>query len=137
MLDLVLTSQLPTRVHVSDSLLVTDHRETVATITVPRRRSPILTRRSVFNYKRADFDGLRRSLSLIPWSLLDGVGVDEAVGTFYELLNSAIADHVPTVVLQRRVPPWFDGVVRTALRLIVSLSSPASKPLPGDKRRFR
>ena len=116
-LDLVLTSRLPTRVDVSDSVLTTDHRETVATVTVPVRRSPVLTRRSALNYKRADFDGLRRSLSLIPWGLLDGIGVDEAVDTFYGLLNSAIADHVPTVVLRRRVPPWFDSAVRAALRL--------------------
>ena len=116
-LDLMLTSRLPTRVDVSDSVLNTDHRETLATVTVPVRRSPVLTRRSALNYKRADFDGLRRSLSLIPWGLMDGVGVDEAVDTFYALLNSAIADHVPTVVLRRRVPPWFDGAVRAALRL--------------------
>ena len=110
-LDLVLTSRMPTRIDVSGSVFNTDHRETVATITVPGRRSPLLTRRSAFNYKRADFDGRRQSLSLIPWSLLDGVGVDAAVDTFYTLLNSAIADHVPTVVLRRRVPPWFDSVV--------------------------
>ena len=116
-LDLVLTRRLPTSVDVSDSVLSTDHRETVATVTVPGRRCPLLTRRSVFNYKRADFGGLRRSLALIPWGLLDGVGVDEAVDTFYSLLNSAIADHVPTVVLRRRVPPWFDAAVRAALRL--------------------
>ena len=116
-LDLVFTSRLATRVDVSDSVLTTDHRETVATVAVPVRRSPVLTRRSALNYKRADFDGLRRSLPLIPWGLLDGIGVDEAVDTFYTLLNSAIADHVPTVVLLRRVPPWFDSAVRAALRL--------------------
>ena len=37
--------------------------------------------------------------------------------TFYTLLESAIADHVPTVILRRRLPPWFDGAVRSALRL--------------------
>ena len=72
---------------------------------------------AVNNYKREDFDGLRRSLSLIPWGLLDGIGVDKAVETFYNLLNSATANHVPTVVLRRRVPPWFDSAVRAALRL--------------------
>ena len=107
----------PVSMYVRDSVLTTDHRETAATITVPGRRSPLLTRRSVFNYKRADFGGLRRSLYLIPWGLLDGIGVDEAVDIFYDILNSAIADHVPTVVLRRRVPPWFDGAVRAALRL--------------------
>ena len=36
---------------------------------------------------------------------------------FYTLLESAIADHIPTVVLRRRLPPWCDGAVRAALRL--------------------
>ena len=60
---------------------------------------------------------MRRSLALIPWSVLDDVSVDEAVDMFYDLLDSAIADHIPTVVLRRRVPPWFDRAVRAALRL--------------------
>ena len=55
-LGLVFTSRLPTRVDISDSVLVSDHRETVATVTLPRRRAPLLTRRSALNYKRADFD---------------------------------------------------------------------------------
>ena len=100
-----------------DSLLVSDHRETIATLSTPVSRRPVVNRRTALNYKRADFDGLRRSLSLIPWGLLDDVGADEAVDTFYTLLESAIADHVPTVILRRRLPPWFDGAVRTALRL--------------------
>ena len=49
--------------------------------------------------------------------MLDGISVDEAVDKFYALLHSAIADHVPTVVLRRRTPPWFDSAVRAALRL--------------------
>ena len=78
----------------------TDHKETVATVTVPARRTPLITRRSVFNYKRADFDGLHRSLSLIPWGLLDGIGVDEAVDTFYSLQTPPS----PT-----RSPRWSSG----------------------------
>ena len=93
------------------------YKETIATLSVPVRRQPLANRRTALNYKRADFDGLRRSLSLIPWGLLDDVGVDEAVELFYALLESAIADHVPSVILRRRLPPWFDGAVRTALRL--------------------
>ena len=45
------------------------------------------------------------------------MSVDEAVDSFYTVLSSAIADNVPTVVLRRRVPPWFDRAVRVALRL--------------------
>ena len=35
---------------------------------------------------------------------------------FYDFLDAAIRDHVPTVVLRRRFPPWFDAPVRQALR---------------------
>ena len=101
-----------------DCVLSTDHRETVAELRLPVERAPVVSRRTALNYKRADFDGLRRSLALLPWSaLLDGVEINEAVDTFYELLSSAIADHVPTVVLRRRLPPWFDATVRAALRV--------------------
>ena len=141
-LDLVLTRRLPARVDVRDGVFISDHKETVATISVPRSRPPMPTRRTAYNYRRADFDGLRRSLSLIPWGLLDGVGVDEAVDTFYQLLESAIADHVPTVVLRRRVPPWFDGAVRAALRLKEAAyrrfrrnPSPSTRAEFADKRR--
>ena len=112
------------------------------TLSVPARRPPVVNRRTAFNYKRADFDGLRRSLSAIPWGLLDNIGVDEAVETFYTLLESAIADHVPTVILRRRLPPWFDGAVRTALRLKEAAfrrlrrnPSPAVQAEFEDKRR--
>ena len=116
-LDLVLTSRASAQVVVQDSTFDSDHKETISTLSIPLRRRPVVSRRTVFNYKRADFDGLRRSLSAVPWGFLDDVGVDEAVDTFYDLLESAIADHVPTVTLRRRLPPWFDGAVRTALRL--------------------
>ena len=99
-------------------MLDSDHRETVAELRPPVERVSVVSRRTALNYRRADFDGLRHSLALLPWSaLLSGVDVDEAVDTFYELLNSTIADHVPTVVLRRRLPSWFDATVRTALRL--------------------
>ena len=116
-LDLVLTRRMSAQVIVRDGLFASDHMETIATLSVPVRRRPVVNRRTALNYKRADFDGLRRSLSLIPWGLLDDVGVDEDVENFNTLLESAIADHVPTVILRRRLPPWFDGAVRTALRL--------------------
>ena len=116
-LDLVLTRHMSARVDVRDGVLSSDHRETIATLNIAACRQPVVSRRVAYNYKRADFDGLRRSLSAIPWDLMDGTDVDEAVDIFYTLLESAIADHVPTVTLRRRLPPWFDGAVRAALRL--------------------
>ena len=67
--------------------------------------TPVANRRTALKYERADFDGLRRSFAAISWRLLYSVGVDEAVNSFYTLLESVIVDQVPTVILRRRLPP--------------------------------
>ena len=84
---------------------------------MPMQRPVLVNRQTVFNYKEADFNGLRRSLSLVHWGVIDDLPVDEAVDMFYAILESAIADHVPTVTIRSKCPPWFDGAVRAALRL--------------------
>ena len=35
---------------------------------------------------------------------------------FYDLVEAAVSDHVPTVTLSRKYPPWFDSAVREALK---------------------
>lgn len=35
---------------------------------------------------------------------------------FYDFVEAAVSDHVPTVTLSRKCPPWFDSQVRAALR---------------------
>ena len=72
---------------------------------------PLPTRSRAFNYKRADWDGLRASLILCPGALLDDMGVNDAVDLFYDLLEAAVSDHVSTVTLSRKYP-WFDNQVR-------------------------
>ena len=116
LLDLVLTRDLTCRASVREGWLESDHREVVATVDVPGWRPPVVTRSTVFNYRRADFAALRRCLSLLPWTLLDDSEVDEAVDIFYSMLEAAVADHVPTVTITRRYPPWFDAAARQALR---------------------
>ena len=116
MLDLVLTRGLVCRAVSREGWLNSDHCEVVASIVVPNLKPLLVTRTTVFNYKRADFSGLRRSLSLAPWCMLDGLDVNRAVDVFYALLEAAIHDHVPRVTLRRLLPPWFDSAVRGALR---------------------
>ena len=115
-LDLILTRDVPASSSVRDSLLPSDHREVIATCHIPVKRPPLVTRTKVFNYQRADFDGLRHSLRAIPWTLLLDLAVDDAVDDFYALLEAAIADHVPVVTLRRSYPPWFTREVRAALQ---------------------
>ncbi|XP_043242064.1 uncharacterized protein LOC122391831 isoform X1 [Amphibalanus amphitrite] len=62
-LDLIFTRRLQARVHVRDGLFISDHKETVATVSVPRSRPPAPSRRTAYSYQSADFGTLRRSLS--------------------------------------------------------------------------
>ena len=105
------------RMEVVDSCFVTDHKEVIGHFQLPRPRPVLVSRKIAFNYKEADFKALRRSLSLVHWGVLDALPLNDAVDMFYSLLQSAIADHVPTVTIRRKCPPWFDRAVRAALRL--------------------
>ena len=55
-------------------------------------------------------------MGLFPWALLDGMDVNEAVDLFYDVLDSTIRDHIPTVVIRRKFPPWFDRELRALLK---------------------
>ena len=77
---------------------------------------PVVSRETALNYKREDFAGLRRSLELFLWNIMGDMTMDDAVDLFYDVLNAAICDHIPTVVLRRKFPPRFDGEVKRALR---------------------
>ena len=69
----------------------------------------------MYDYKRADFNGLRSSLRHCDWSMLGDLHVNDAVDAFYSTLQASIQDHIPTLTLKRRYPPWFDSDVRKAL----------------------
>ena len=100
------------------SIIASDHDELVVSLTVSSVTRPIrVTRSTALNYRRADFDGLRRALSVAPWHMMDGLGVDEAVSMFYTLVDSAVRDHIPVVVCRKKFPPWFDATVRRALKV--------------------
>ena len=88
-LDLVFSRRMSAVACVRDGLFDSDHRELVVDLIVPGNKAPLVTRTRAFDYKRADFPGLRRSLSLAPWGMLDGIGVNEAAERFYDLLNAA------------------------------------------------
>ena len=64
--------------------------------------------------------------------------IDAAIDTFYDLLDAAIRDHVPTVVLRRGYPPWFDGEVKKALReKEMAFRRKKSNPTPDTETDFR
>ena len=97
-------------------MFASDHLERCPRFHVKTPTIPRITRTSGFNYRAADFNQLRTALRCLPWFLLNDLDVDSATELFYDLLNAAIADYVPTVSRSRRLPPWFDRDVQCALR---------------------
>ena len=117
MLDLVLsTAGVGVEPTVQSSLISSDHSEVFCSIQASYLAVQLASRTTALNYKRADWDGLRQSLRLLPWvDLLNDPSVNVNVDHFYCLLEAAIRDSIPTVTLRRRHPPWFDGELRAAL----------------------
>ena len=115
-LDLVLSKNSIVRCSVRTGIFDSDHAEICSTVQGVTCKQSLVNRKSALNYKRADFDGMRRSLQLIAWDAILDAEINEAVDVFYDVLESAIRDHIPTVTLRRTCPPWFDADVRRALR---------------------
>ena len=116
-LDLTLCNKpCVTDVNVHDGFFDSDHKQVEFTVRNVTTAAPLTTRRSAFNYKQADFDRMRASLQLLPWTVLDSMHVDAAVDAFYDLLNAVISDCIPVVDIKRNYPPWFDRGLRDLLR---------------------
>ena len=115
-LDLIVGRGIEASTVVHQGLIPSDHLAVTCDVRATPQSPPLVTRKSALNYRRADWEAMRRALQFAPWNLLDGVPVDEALETFYDLLTSAIRDHIPVVTLSRRRPPWFDRELRSALR---------------------
>ena len=115
-LDLALCADGDAVSHVRPGAFDSDHSEVLTSFTFTSGAPYRVTRSRVFNYRDADFDGLRRAIHCAPWTLLHDLDVDSAAELFYDILNAAIADHIPMLELKSRFPPWFDRSVRACLR---------------------
>ena len=107
-LDLAISRGGATVSEVYEPLFSSDHRVVVTRFSVRVGTAPRVTRSRAYNYKRADFVGLRRTLSLLPWHMLKDLDVDSAVTLFYDLIFAAVNEHMPVVDLRRKFHPWFD-----------------------------
>ena len=78
---------------------------------------PKNSQRSVYQYDKADFDGLRNTLSHILWdSFISYEDVDSTTANFQDLVLVAADQHVPKMKLRRNSrPPW---IAKYVLRLI-------------------
>ena len=99
--------------------------------------------RSVFCYHKADFDGLRHTLSHILWdSFISCDDIDSSTANFQDLVLAAVNQHVPTARLRRNSrPPWIDNdglkMVKKKKALWKRLKSNASAVLTSKFKPLR
>ena len=70
-----------------------------------------VTKRKIYNYKRADFKGLNSELKHIPWdSVLAGCDPGTGWVKFKGILLNLCNKYIPTVTVRDKLqPPWFDS----------------------------
>ena len=90
---------------VCDGVFASDHKAVVTRYSVKCLPVPRATRSRAYNYKQADFTGLRTALRRIPWNVLTTLNVDDAVCMFYDLVHSAMADFIPMFELRKKISP--------------------------------
>ena len=71
------------------------------------------TIRKVYCYGKADFDGLRNTLSYVSWdSFISCDDINSSVANFQDLVFASVDQHVPLMKLRRNSrPPWIDKAV--------------------------
>ena len=101
---------------VRSRLFTSDHLAVVTCFKIQTGPAPRASRSKVYNYKRADFEGLRQAIHSVPWSVLENMDVNSAVELFYDIVFAAVTDNVPMIEIRQKFPPWFDRTVRDLLR---------------------
>lgn len=111
-LDLVLTN-IPDKVwdlHVFEDIISTDHKLISFTLDFNIPKKPI-TKRFVFNYKKANWTGLNEALQNTAWDLAFIEGdIDSSLSNWCDLFLSAFSDYVPKCSVKNTSNhPWLDS----------------------------
>ena len=121
-LDILLTNFENTimNVHVKDknSFCFSDHYPVEFTLkeNIRRKKGP---KRKFYNFKKADWDSLKNSLSSINWFdlLTKTANVESSYKIFKSTLFSHIEKYIPKVTVKNEFqPPWFDSECYEACR---------------------
>jgi hypothetical protein len=118
-LDLILTNfpDLIPELSVIESFVDSDHRSVLFKIKTGNNYKST-GKRTVFNYKKADWDELKRTLLYIPWhvAMLDE-DINQNLIKCEDLLWAAINEFIPTKqVKNKHTPPWIDREVKNLCR---------------------
>ncbi|KAG8227885.1 hypothetical protein J437_LFUL007196 [Ladona fulva] len=68
-------------------------------------------------WKKANWEGVNHTLSLLPWCILETNSVDMAVETFYDWIFAVVKDCIPhRVCRSKKYPMWLKNDTIPALR---------------------
>ena len=118
-LDLILTT-IPTRfrnIHGFDDIISTDHKLISFELDLKITKKPNI-KRVVYNFKKADWSGLKQTLSNISWDLCFVPNdVDLSLANWSDLFICAVDSHIPKSN-SRNVHdhPWIDNEMRFLLK---------------------
>ena len=144
LLDLVITS-VPNQVNdicvlsPAESGLFTDHGTIVFQLETSKKAAP-KQGRTVHNYKKGDFDGLRSAIEAI--DLSNAIHQDDVNTSWLEWKDTflaAVKDYIPTKRIKgRNSPPWINGGIVHALKRKEAVRKKLKKsPTDALKNRFR
>ena len=110
-LDLVITNNLPVSVNYANNPVSSTHQALEACVTLPCKPkvNSSCPQRTVYNFKKADFDAMHRLLACLCWSnLLSFVSANHALSIFYDIIFAILSDCVPVVKTRNsKFPYWY------------------------------
>ena len=120
-LDLVLTNKLDVTVDLAEKANSSTHDALQACISIPtasKQRGPPPVKRTVYNFKKADWDAMFLALTYVCWSnLLSLSSVHDALDYFYAICFAVIKDHVPTVTVKAsQYPLWYNSEIISLIK---------------------
>lgn len=111
-LDLVLTNNdaLIVNTSVYPHSFDSDHLPVCFSIKSKFKRPNNNTTKKLYCYNKADFNGLRSSLSHVPWDLfISSDDIDSSAVFFQDQVLATVEQHIPTMKLKQKArPPWID-----------------------------
>ena len=97
---------------------VSDHEPTLISIKEHReeRKTPVSNYSSFCN---ADYDAMRREMTLFPFGATCFTNIDRMVEEFYDYIKSLIEKHCPKSTQHRQlVPPWFSWETSHTMKML-------------------
>lgn len=122
-LDLILTSMSTDDIrvlHSSFNLVVPDVLHPVLELFINENVDLVEKPRTIYNFRKANYNSINEELSQVDWSFMDRVSVARATKDFYKIVQNLILKYVPSRLSKNRYPVWYSseliGLLRNKLK---------------------